>query len=64
MNNEHPIGKASMSGKFFRESLPPKQKIIYEITNKNNSWDIVEIDNHKIEISKLLDKSAEVLGLL
>lgn len=61
MNNEDPKGKASYTGKYFKESLPPKQKIIYEITNNNNAWGVSEIQQHEKEIEILLNESSAIL---
>jgi uncharacterized protein with ParB-like and HNH nuclease domain len=61
MNNEDPKGKAS---KYFKETLPPKQKVIYEITNSNNSWNIKEIELHRKEIDDLLNTSFLILKQL
>lgn len=54
MNNEHPIGKAALDGKFYRNNLPPKQKRMYEITQTQTNWGNDEIEEHKKEVIKLL----------
>lgn len=47
MNNESPIGKATnKNGKFYNKNLPPKQRIMYDFTNKNNDWSPKEISKH------------------
>ncbi|BEV03422.1 DUF262 domain-containing protein [Chryseobacterium gambrini] len=61
MNNEHPTGKAAVDGKYYKTNLPPKQKIIYDLTNHKKKWGNEEILNHRLEIANLLDKRQEIL---
>lgn len=61
MNNEHPTGKAAIDGKYYKINLPPKQKIIYNITNHKKQWGNDEILNHRKEIGDLLDRRKEIL---
>ena len=61
MNNEHPTGKAAIDGKYYRPNLPPKQKTIYNITNKEKKWGNEEILTHRIEITDLLEKREAIL---
>ncbi|MCS3557274.1 MULTISPECIES: DUF262 domain-containing protein [unclassified Sphingobacterium] len=62
MNNEHPVGKAAESGKYYRKNLPPKQKIMYNLTNLKNKWGNDEIEIHKNEIVELLSRRRELLN--
>ncbi|REC40768.1 DUF262 domain-containing protein [Chryseobacterium sp. 5_R23647] len=61
MNNEHPTGKAATDGKYYKPNLPPKQKLIYNITNKGKKWGNEEILNHRNEITDLLEKREVIL---
>ena len=61
MNNEHPTGKAAIDGKYYKTNLPPKQKVIYNLTNHKKQWGNEEILNHRTEIANLLDKREEIL---
>lgn len=61
MNNEHPTGKAAIDGKYYRNNLPPKQRVIYEMTNHKKRWGNEEILNHRMEITDLLHKREELL---
>lgn len=64
MNNESPVGKAdcSSTGKYYKNgNIPPKQKVMYDITNLHGKWGDEEIANHRIEIITLLDKKEEIL---
>lgn len=61
MNNEHPTGKAAIDGKYYKTNLPPKQKVIYNLTNHKKKWGNEEILNHRTEIANLLDKREEIL---
>jgi hypothetical protein len=63
MNNEQPTGKAALNGKYYRTDLPPKQKIMYDITNNENEWSSIEINKHYNEVVSMLDKRNEILGL-
>lgn len=61
MNNEHPTGKAAVDGKYYKTNLPPKQRVIYDLTNYKKQWGNDEILNHRIEIADLLDRRQEIL---
>jgi len=62
MNNEHPVGKAKTDGKYYKEGkLPPKQKIMYDITNTKSLWGNDEIINHRNAIVKLINDKEEIL---
>lgn len=63
MNNEAPSGKADEKGKYYRKNLPPKQKIIYDITNSNKSWGENEISQHYYDVVILLEKRKDILGI-
>lgn len=63
MNNEHPTGKAATDGKYYKLNLPPKQKVIYNITNKGKKWGNEEILNHRSEITDLLEKREVILRI-
>ena len=63
MNNEHPVGKAKIDGKYYKEGkLPPKQKIMYDITNLNGQWGNQEINGHLNEIIELLNKKEVIFN--
>nr|WP_320037270.1 DUF262 domain-containing protein [uncultured Bacteroides sp.] len=63
MNNEHPVGKAKVDGKYYKEGkLPPKQKIMYDITNENGQWGNEEINNHRKKIIELLNNKESILN--
>lgn len=62
MNNEHPVGKAAESGKYYRKNLPPKQKMMYNLTNLENKWGNDEIGIHKNEVIELLNRRRELLN--
>lgn len=61
MNNEHPTGKAAIDGKYYKINLPPKQRIIYNITNLKKQWGNKEILNHRIEVTDLLENRERIL---
>ena len=62
MNNEHPVGKAKVDGKYYKEGkLPPKQKLMYDITNSNSSWGNDEITNHRKATVELLNSKEKIL---
>jgi uncharacterized protein with ParB-like and HNH nuclease domain len=65
MNNESPVGKADSSptGKYYKNgNIPPKQKIMYDITNLKGQWGDVEILNHRKGIEDLIDRREEILS--
>jgi hypothetical protein len=64
MNNESPLGKADETGKYYNEDLPPKRKIMYDITNRKKNWTDTEIQDHHDEVVTLLNKSKHLLGIL
>lgn len=65
MNNEHPVGKAKPDGKYFKDgNLPPKQKVIYDVTNRGNKWGNEEILDHKKNVENLLNDRVEILSIL
>ena len=62
MNNEHPVGKAKVDGKYYKEGkLPPKQKLMYDITNSKSLWGNDEIINHRNAIDTLINNKEEIL---
>ncbi|HIP48996.1 MAG TPA: DUF262 domain-containing protein [Lutibacter sp.] len=61
MNNESPKGKADVNGKYYKENLPPKQLIIYKITNEESKWGKTEILNHYFDVLELLNRQKEIL---
>lgn len=63
MNNEDPVGKANTSGKYYRNNLPPKQKVIYDETNQNRNWGVDEIKKHYSDVIDLLNKAKEILNI-
>jgi len=63
MNNEHPTGKAAIDGKYYKTNLFPKQKAIYDLTNRNKRWGNDEILNHRKDVINLLEKRKEILSI-
>ena len=63
MNNEDPVGKANTSGKYYKMTLPPKQKIMYDITNGNKKWGVEEINTHYNDVVDLMNKAKEILSI-
>jgi uncharacterized protein with ParB-like and HNH nuclease domain len=63
MNNEHPEGKASRTGKYYKESLPPMQKSIYERTNSKKAWGVEEIKEQYAFLIELLERRKELLEI-
>ncbi|WMX17027.1 DUF262 domain-containing protein [Aureispira sp. CCB-E] len=62
MGNENAVGKAKeTNGKYYKEDLPPKQKLIYDKTNKGSCWGEVEIKAHYDEIVKVLKGRNKIL---
>lgn len=61
MNNESPKGKADEKGKYYKESLPPKQLIMYHKTNSTPEWGSTEILDHYYDILKLLARRNDIL---
>lgn len=53
MNDKSPDRKAR---DYFKDSLPPKQKIMYDMTKSNNAWGETEITNHTLDVIELLKK--------
>ncbi|MEG2121886.1 MAG: DUF262 domain-containing protein [Rikenellaceae bacterium] len=51
MNSKSPDIKAR---KYYKDTLPPKQKRMYDITNSKNTWGEEEIRDHNQEVNKLL----------
>jgi hypothetical protein len=62
MNNEDPLGKAREGGKFYRNDLPPKQKVMYDLTNKRNCWEAREILDHSKDIQDLIAEREAILA--
>ena len=65
MNNESPVGKAdcSSTGKYYKSgNIPPKQKVMYDLTNHNGKWEDKEIMEHKKEVITLLDSRVDILN--
>lgn len=65
LNNEDPIGKAKTTGKYYRKDLPPKRKIIYDMTNHAKggpNWGEKEIKEHYNDILKLISLRTDILG--
>lgn len=59
MSNENPVGKAAKTGgKYYNDALPPKQKVMYDLTNKNNQWAQREMLEHYNDIANLLSKDS------
>lgn len=61
MNNESPIGKADKNGKYYKDKLYPKQKIMYDTTNIVNNWGQEEIEQHYKDVVSLLKQRNEIL---
>lgn len=61
MNDEQPKGKAANPGKYYNNKLPPKRKIMYDLTNGLNNWGSKEIVQHGKDIVILLQKRKEIL---
>lgn len=61
MNNEAPGGKASKEGKYYKTSLPPKQKLMYDLTNQQKAWTIGQIELHNLDVVELLATRNEIL---
>jgi uncharacterized protein with ParB-like and HNH nuclease domain len=62
MGNENAVGKAKKTnGKYYKENLPPKQKLMYDRTNEGD-WGEVEIKAHYDEIVKVLKDRNKILG--
>lgn len=63
MNNEQPKGKAATNGKYYHNNLPPKQKIMYDITNRENEWSSKEITDHYNDVVKVINNRNKILGV-
>lgn len=64
MNNEVAVGKAdNEDGKYYKLSLPPKQKVMYDLTNNKKSWGNAEIQEHYIDVVNLLLRARDILGI-
>ena len=62
MSNEQPKGKASSTdGKYYKQTLPPKRKIMYDITNTQNQWTVNEINEHSLDVQDLINRRKEIL---
>lgn len=62
MNNENPKGKASTDGKYYHKELPPKQKVIYDITNLQNNWSEQQVMEHYSDVMLLLSDRDSILN--
>lgn len=63
MNNENPVGKATKeNGKFYKDTLPPKQKIMYDLTNRQNAWGKLQLEEHYNTIIKILEDRKYILN--
>ncbi len=63
MNNEEPKGKAATTGKYYKTTLPPKQKLMYDLTNRKNTWGINEIQEHNMDVLAIIGRARELLQL-
>ncbi|ADV50871.1 protein of unknown function DUF262 [Cellulophaga algicola DSM 14237] len=63
MNDESPKGKADETGKYYKESLPAKQLIMYKETNQKHKWERGEILKHYYDVLELLERRNEILSL-
>jgi uncharacterized protein with ParB-like and HNH nuclease domain len=61
MNNESPVGKAEINSKFYRNNLPPKQKVMYDLTNTDKAWGVDQIQRHAKEVADLLSNGLNIL---
>jgi hypothetical protein len=61
MNNEEPIGKAKAY--YNNGNLPPKRKIMYDMTNDKKSWGEEEIKQHYKDVMDLLKHRKEILEI-
>ena len=65
MNNESPVGKAdaSSTGKYYKNgNIPPKQKEMYDLTNRAGKWEDAEILEHRKQVIELLSSKKEILS--
>lgn len=65
MNNESPVGKAdaSSTGKYYKNgNIPPKQKEMYDLTNRKGKWEDEEILEHRKQVIELLSSKKEILS--
>ena len=62
MNSEYPVGKSHKNGKYYKESLPAKQLMMYKMTNEHKQWGKIEILNHYYDIINLLNRRNEILN--
>ncbi len=58
MNNEHPVGK---SEKYYKVNLPPKQKLIYDMTRAEREWGKKQIVEHYNQITELLSNRISII---
>lgn len=64
MNNESPIGKADINGKYYKSTLPPKQLVMYNMTNQEGKWAEKEILIHYSDLLELIGRSNKILTVL
>lgn len=64
MNDESPKGKADKNGKYYKPTLPPKQLVMYDLTNKEGQWGKTEILKHYNDLLELINRRNEILTLL
>ncbi|MDR0873615.1 MAG: DUF262 domain-containing HNH endonuclease family protein [Prevotellaceae bacterium] len=58
MNNEEPVGKAKA---YYSNNLPPKRKVIYDLTNDKHNWGKTEIEQHYNDVIDLINKRSAIL---
>ncbi len=63
MNNEQPTGKAAQNGKYYHHNLPPKQKVMYDLTNAKNEWSRAEIEYHYKEVITMINNRDKIIGV-
>jgi len=63
LNDQRPVGKADPENKYNNNRLPPKQKLMYEMTNSKGRWDNEEIEEHYREIKEILNKRNKLLKI-
>jgi hypothetical protein len=60
MNNEEPVGKAKA---YYSNNLPPKRKVIYDLTNDKHNWGKTEIEQHNNDVIDLINKRECILKI-
>ena len=61
LNDKHPYFKAKG---YYSSTLPPKRKVMYEITRHREKWQTQEIEEHRNEVIEVLKNRHKILGNL